>query len=85
MRGLDSACRKRTLCEVLREINDLHQDQTEHSVAVRKLLCEAEGMSKRMSYKLKEYNKKWDKEWWEDNPDYERDLDRRLSERYCVG
>ena len=50
--SLKEAARVRTVCEVLREINDLHQEQTTHDKAVRKLLCEAEDMGKRMSRKL---------------------------------
>lgn len=77
------ACFVRTLCEVLREINDLHQEQKPKDRKTRKLLCEAEDMAKRMAFKLKEYNKHYDAGWWKDNPDYEKDLDRRLSKKYC--
>jgi hypothetical protein len=53
-------------------------------MAVRKKLAEAEGMAKRMSAKLMEYNKKIFKQWWEDNPDYEKDMAARLGEYYKV-
>jgi len=74
----------RTICEVLREINDLHQDDSQQSKTTRKLLCDAEDMAKRMVKKLKEYNMKWDATWWEKNPDYEKDLDKRLNEKYIA-
>jgi hypothetical protein len=47
-------------------------------------LVEAEGMAKRMSTALAEYNQKWDAGWWEKNPDYKADLERRLSTRYVT-
>jgi hypothetical protein len=75
----------RTLCEVLREINDSHQGDNEHDRAMRVLLVEAEGMGKRMSKKLYEYNKNVFSGWWEKNPDYKRDLEKRLNEHYIVG
>lgn len=76
---------KRTICEVLRVINDHHQENTEHDEFIRKLLAEAEAMAKRMSYKMKEYNEHWDKGWWEANPTAKKDLERRLKETYCTG
>jgi len=79
------ACAKRTLCEVLREINDIHQGITDTEKKTRKLLMEAEGMAKRMANKLKEYNKHYDQDWWAANPDYEKDFNRRLKKRYCEG
>ena len=83
-KGLRHACAARTLCEVAREICDLHQGQTDHDKATRKKLSEIEDMAKRMSRKLKEYNKHYDKDWWAANPDYEKDLERRLSTKYCT-
>jgi len=74
-----------TICEVLREINDLHQKQTEHDKIIRNKLALAEKMAKKMSYKLKEYNKNIYSDWWEKNRDYENDLNRRLSKNYCIG
>lgn len=74
-----------TICEVLREINDLHQEDTEHDKMIRNKLSLAEKMAKRMSKKLLEYNKEVYKDWWERNPDYEEDINRRLSNTYCVG
>jgi hypothetical protein len=79
--SMRNASKQRTLCEVLREINDLTQDRP----AVTAKLAEAESMAKRMSKKLLEYNKKIFKHWWAKNDDYEKDLVHRLNERYIVG
>lgn len=68
----------RTICEVLREINDLAQ----HNLTIRKLLVEAQDMAKRMSRKMAEYNKSWDRDWWDRNPDKAADIERRLSKDY---
>ena len=45
---------------------------------LKEKLEEIHDMAKRMSRKLYEYNKKWDAEFWENNPDYEQDLLRRI-------
>jgi uncharacterized protein YcaQ len=76
---------KLTLCEVLRTINDKHQTNSEHDKEIRKLLCTAENMGKRMARKLTEYNKNYDKDWWEANPDYEKSLKQRMDTKYCIG
>ena len=75
----------RTICEVLREINDLSQSPGPLAKRVRGLLCEAEDMAKRMSRRLYEYNQQWDRGFWVKNPDKAADMERRLSEKYCVG
>lgn len=75
----------RTVCEVLRDINDMHQEQTEHDKAVRVKLCEAEDMCKRMSISLLGYNKKAFSGWWKQNKDYEKKLVLRHNTKYCVG
>lgn len=67
MRGYNS---KRTICEVLREINDLAQDDTKKDAQIRILVAEAFGMGKRMIKKLLEYNRKVDAGWWKANPGY---------------
>lgn len=73
MRGANP---QRTICEVLREINDYIEPHTDKQLVeqVCPRLREAEKMSKRMARKLLEYNKEWDKNWWEKNADYEEDL-----------
>jgi len=81
MRG---ACEARTLCEVLREINDLLQGNPIHARVLPKLV-EAESMGKRMARKLEEYNKKVFADWWAKNPDYEKDLKGRTDANYISG
>lgn len=85
--SLRRATKIRTLCEVLREINDLHQGETKHDRKVRKRLVEIERMAKKMSYKLLEYNKEYDKEWWEtiEGKEREKRLRKRLSKSYLIG
>ena len=80
----------RTICEVLREINDIMQPDpkrgdTPARKKIRGLLAEAEVMAKKMSRKLWDNNKKWDAGFWERNPDVAEDMKRRLNKRYCVG
>lgn len=75
----------RTICEVLREINDLVQRDGEPDATIREKLLEAEDMAKRMSRKLVEYNKQVYAGWWAKNPDKARDIERRLNESYLVG
>lgn len=82
--GMREAAKKRTLCEVLREICDMHQGDSEHNRIVRQKLVEAETMGKRMSAKLIEYNKQVFSGWWLRNKDYEVDLKRRLEKKYCT-
>ena len=77
--------RKLTLCEVLRQINDTHQGDTEHDKQTRAMLCTAEHMAKRMAHKLYEYKKDFDKGWWEENKQYDEAMKKRLNEKYCTG
>jgi hypothetical protein len=79
--SLRGCCEKRTLCEVLREINDTLQGSALHKQILPKLV-EAESMGKRMAKKLEEYNKQVFAGWWADNPDYDKDLQRRMNENY---
>jgi len=74
-----------TLCEVLREINDLHQGDSETDKIIRNKLVLAERMAKKMSRKLLEYNKNAFKDWWDKNPDHEEKILRRLNKSYLVG
>ena len=71
-----TATKQRTICEVMREIGDIHKDEP-----TRTLLREAEDMAKRMAKKLLQYNKEVFRDWWGENPDYEADLNRRMEER----
>lgn len=79
---LNTAHRQRTICEVLREINDLHQGPEVQDLRTRVLLKEAHDMAKRMARKLYEYNKEAFAGWWAENPDYEADLRRRTEPGY---
>lgn len=79
--SLNFVAEKRTVCEVLREINDKLQGTLEHE-KILPLLREAETMCKKMSRKLFEYNKDFDKDWWEQNKDVAEKLERRLNENY---
>jgi len=79
--SMRSVADKRTVCEVLREINDLIQ-QSSLRPKVTPLLFEAEQMCKKMTRKLYEYNKEFDKDWWENNKNIEEKLKRRLDENY---
>ncbi|MHC1572524.1 MAG: hypothetical protein ACXQTL_07245 [Methanosarcinales archaeon] len=65
----------------MREINDELQGTAKHK-KVLPLLKEAEGMAKKMSKKLLEYNKGVYAGWWAKNPDYEKDVRRRQNENY---
>lgn len=83
--SMRSAAAMRTLCEVLREIADMHQDTTSlHDAQVRHKLKECESMSKRMGTALLKYNKRFDKEWWEQNPNYEKNLKKRMAITYVT-
>lgn len=85
--SLRNANKVRTICEVLREINDFHQGDTKHDKKVRKKLVEAECMAKKMSHKLLEYNKEYNKGWWEtvEGKKREKLLKKRFSKSYLVG
>jgi len=84
MPGMRGVGNKRTICEVLREINDLAQNDTEQDIKIRKLLAEAFHMAKKMGHKLYEYNKKFDRGWWTKHSEYEKKLlnDLRANKLY---
>jgi hypothetical protein len=67
-----------TICEVLRQINDLCQGDSPRDNLIRKKLATAEIMAKKMIHKLLQYNKDFEKDWWAKNPDYEETLIREL-------
>lgn len=69
---------KMTICEKLREINDLHQTDSKHDVVVRQLLVEAQEMGKKMSRKLLDYSVDVFKDFWEKNPNYLKNLRKRI-------
>ena len=71
----------RTVCEVIREINDELQGSDVHKRILPKLR-EVEGMCKKMAKKLYENNKKFDDGWWKNNTDKTSKIERRLNENY---
>ncbi len=76
------ASHKRTICEVLREIYELHPKDKDIDLQVKTKLIEAEEMAKKMSAKMIEYNKDVFADFWEDNLDYEADMIRRMTTQY---
>jgi hypothetical protein len=82
---MHGASHLRTICEVLREINDLHQSNSEHDKNVRQKLLEAQLMAKRMSNKLLDYKNEVFEGWWGDNPNYKDDLRKRINSGYLEG
>jgi hypothetical protein len=81
IRGFKGVFPTRTLCEVLREINDISKGNELHDKIFSKLQ-ECETMAKKMSRKLRQYSREWDKDWWEKNSDYEADVIKRENETY---
>ena len=79
------AAKSRTLCEVLREVNSLHQGEDEHSVEVRGKLREAFLMAKKMSYRLYKYSRVWDKGWWKKQAKYAKIVEQRMREPFTLG
>ena len=75
----------RTICEVLREINDLHQGDTAVDAETRGKLVEAEDMAKRMDTKLLKYAKRYHKTFFAEKPDYEPALKKRMEKSYLTG
>lgn len=75
---------RRTICEVLREINDIVQGTDEVSVTIRKKLALCERMAKKMQTKLIEYSGDHHTEWWKKNPNHKANLEKRLTETYIT-
>ena len=86
---MTSANQKRSICEVIREINDINQGDSAKAKVIRMKCAEAERMAKRMFEKMLEMGKKlkikvWI-EWEELNPDWREDKLRRESGGYKCG
>lgn len=81
--SLSGVAAKRTLCEVLREINDELQGHALHHKILPKLR-EAESMGKRMAMKLFQNNKEFDKDWWAANLEVAAKTEMRLNKRYIT-
>jgi len=80
--SMNNANYMRSPCEVLREINDLFQGDTEKDELVRKLLAEAEAKTKRMSIELTKYDQTSYLTWWDKILDYSDRLMRRKNPSY---
>ena len=80
--SMNNANYMRSPCEVLREINDLFQGDTEKDEKVRKLLAEAEAKTKRMSIELTKYGQTYYLTWWDKISDYSDRLIRRKNPSY---
>ena len=83
---MTSANKKRSICEVIRECNDLCQNDTAVARVLRIKLAEAEKMAKNMFGKMLEMGKELGREVWieweKDNPDWKEDKLRRESGGY---
>lgn len=73
----------RTVCEVLREIGDAHQEATLHDKMILGKLVEAINMAKRMDKALREVHgyELGPDGWWEINYDFEKDATRRMNRK----
>ena len=80
--SMNNANYMRSPCEVLREINDLFQGDSEKDEKVRKLLAEAEAKTKRMSIELTKYDQTYYLTWWDKILDYSDRLIRRKNPSY---
>lgn len=71
--------RKRNICEVFREINDLSQSVQDESLKsnIQERILEGFKMGKKMNDRLFEYKYNWDREMFEKNENFEADLNRR--------
>ena len=69
-------CEKMTICETLRQLNDLIQEDTEEHNTFRDFIATAEYLAKRMSVKLHEYSAEGDSAWLVKNKRYEEILSR---------
>jgi len=95
MPDLRGSNRTRSVCEVLRLINDQAQGDTEVDEEIRNLVAEAMNYTKRMARKLWEYHDKYgieryDTGWYETNAylsqkDKELEEQRRSDPSYKVG
>ena len=89
---MNTAFKYRTICEIIREVNDLHQGERYIDIATRRRLVKIQKMAKAMAGKLEYYKRKLDQETPEDyfekfgkNEDYEQDINRRQDHGYKIG
>lgn len=73
--ALKEASKRRTICEVHREIYEIACNLGLNDV--RQLVREAFEMGKKMDAKLREYKKDWDAGFYGPNEDHREDRERR--------
>lgn len=75
---------KLTPCEVIRDINDLCQDDSTKDKRIRELCGVAEKMAKRLAEELHKYSKEiWkDERWWPINKNWRRKGKKRTRDSY---
>ena len=72
----------RTPCEVLREINDLCQSNSNKDKLIRKKLYEVQKMAKRITKKIEYLEKQdWNK-WWEKIDNWREIGEKRITDKY---
>ena len=71
--GFHRSVGKTTICERLRQINDLCQGDTETEIKIRKLLADIMLYAKKMNATLTEYKRDYDKDWWVRLPKEEKE------------
>jgi hypothetical protein len=77
------ASKRVTICEKVRELNDLHQGDSEFDQLVRQKLAEIEYMAKRMVRKLAEYKASYKSDVFPElNTDRKQDIIRRKNKNY---
>ena len=85
------ATHKRTICEVLREINDITQDNSKKDNTIRDKLNDIERMAKRMVERLRFYadlyhnGKSWNDGMWEEINGADKRRIKRSKKGYKVG
>ncbi len=86
------ANKKQTICESIRDANDTlkelglmccsdcqcDDDWQKLNSQLVEIFKEIHNMAKGMTKRLYKYNKEWDAEFWEKNPEYEKNLRKRL-------
>jgi len=69
-------------CEVIRDINDLCQSDSEKDKEIRKLLWLLMKQSKKLSTDLQKYEPKHSLQWDKQTGDWQEKLKNRISEGY---
>jgi len=83
---LKTASQYMTPCEVLRQINDLCQDDSDKDRQIRKLLVDFEILAKKLAKEVNRRNgPKISDKWWEENKlDWKVLAEMRMSDIYVV-